>query len=61
MPKPKSEAQRRLVHAAAQPGPRGAAVRKRTGLSLKAAKAGAREDVGGRLPERIRSKGRRAK
>ncbi len=56
MPKIRSESQRRLVHAAANPGPKGAAVRKRHGMPLKHARAGAREDPGGKLPEKIRRK-----
>jgi len=55
----KSARQRRLMHAAAKSGAKGAAIRKRTGVPLRVAREFVQTDPGGKLPER--AKKRRAK
>lgn len=52
---PKSEAQRRFMHAQAKPGAGGRARK----VPLKVAQEYAQSDKGGKLPERASKKGRR--
>ena len=53
----KSQKQRGLMRAAAQPGTKGRRVRRKHGIKLKVAKKMVRHDPGGKLPTKV-GKGR---